>query len=50
MKIRITKDEEKTTVTDEEGKVLSVWYKSAVGDKDIEEMIKKRFPKVEIIK
>lgn len=49
MKIIVKKDEEKVTITNESGKILSVWYKKIIGDVDVTERIKKLFPNAEIV-
>jgi hypothetical protein len=49
MKIRVKRDEEKTTVMNEEGKVLSVWWKKTIGDRDVAAILRKMYKNAEII-
>jgi|WetSurMetagenome_2_1015567.scaffolds.fasta_scaffold894537_1 hypothetical protein len=49
MKIRVKKEEDKTTIMRVDGTILFVWYKETMGDKDVAMMIKKLFKDAEII-
>lgn len=48
MKVKVKKEDDKTIVTNEEGKVILSLDKSITGDKDVAEIIKKLFKNVEV--
>ena len=50
MKIRIVEGQDEIVVTNNEGKVISTWYKSSMKEvTDFVALAKKRFPNAEII-